>query len=598
MTGFRSTETYGVVVFDRLKVHAGRSFPAKVCYDRCESGYDELNQMTHNWTRKQHELTDSKVILAAGAPEAWRSNPVAMANAAANAARAKRKDAQVAICGYIPLPRDLPADQRMAAVEDFLEPYVDTGSCAVISLHDAEASDGGRNVHAHVILTLDEIDPSKPHGFGRRNRTLDKDCFGGPAKIDAQREWWCEVVNKYLEKCGSERRADHRPYADRGDHRIAQQKEEIGAKAIKDRTGTLSDFQQENLAIIAHNTRVNVALEELRKTYTTIMEQPMINEKAPAATKAKILKQRFPQIDAQQFKNKLAWVSPNNNWGSTRVVLNDSTTIEARDGIVRQFGGPMKKPHPLAEHIRRHEEIEEDVQVLKRSAKIGKKGGGKKMTPKQAEARADEYRARGLYDVTVSRSSVIVSVGESRITDFGNKAVLDGPVTDEAIEVMVANAEKNYGGSVKIWGTEEFKQKYWLAARKRGLEVVGYEPPQWLRDELEKEQAAMRNGDMRQARQEGAAALVQSATADAQRVKRYALGEADTLDDEHLKRAIDAMSEAEKRALGDTKTARVITQLAALREAGAEIEPDDAPEPDRPTDDDEPKQDHTRGMGL
>ena len=588
MTGFRSTETYGVVVFDRLKVHAGRSFPAKVCYDRCESGYDELNQMTHNWTRKAGELSDTKVILAANAPEAWRTDPVAMANAAANAARAKRKDAQVAICGYIPLPRDLPADQRMVVVEEYLKPYVDTGSCAVISLHDAEASDGGRNVHAHVILTLDEIDESKPHGFGKRNRTLDKEMFGGPARINEQRQRWCEVVNQHLEKCGSERRADHRSYAQRGDHRIAQAKEGIGAKAIRDRGGPLSDIQQENVEIRAHNARVTVKL----------LEDPRMNEAAPAHTKAQLLKRQFPEVDAHQFRNELAWVSPPNRWGSTRIALKDGTTIEIRDGKVRQFGGKMTKSHPLAEHLRRHEDIEDDVQLLPASARTKGKSGKKKMSAKQLEERADEYRARGFYDITISRGAVIVAVGESRISDYGNSATLHGPVTPEAIDVMVANAVKNYGGAAEIRGTEEFKQKYWIAAQRAGLQVTNYNPPQRLLDQWEEEKAALEKDEARAARQEGAAALVQSATSDAQRVKRYASGEADTLDDEHLKRAIDSMTESEKRELGGMKTAHVIGQLAALREAGAEIEPDDTPEPDRPTDDEEPREDHTRGMTL
>src|SRR5262249_42966446 len=82
------------------------------------------------------------------------------------------------------------------------------GMVADIAVHDERASDGGRNPHAHILLTMREV---TSEGFGRKVRA-----WNNPALLKEWRETWAEMANEKLAELGFERRLDHRSHKDRG----------------------------------------------------------------------------------------------------------------------------------------------------------------------------------------------------------------------------------------------------------------------------------------------------------------------------------------------------------------------------------------------
>ena len=76
----------------------------------------------------------------------------------------------------VTLPRELPRKARIALLERFVtEQFLSQGMVADIAIHDRPASDGGRQPHGHVMLTLRPLETrpkklAKGVQFGAKNR--------------------------------------------------------------------------------------------------------------------------------------------------------------------------------------------------------------------------------------------------------------------------------------------------------------------------------------------------------------------------------------------------------------------------------------------
>lgn len=83
--------------------------------------------------------------------------------------------------------------------------------------------------------------------------------------------------------------------------------------------------------------------------------------------------------------------------------------------------------------------------------------------------------------------------GGQRITDDGKTISLSrGQADDVAVKAMLGMAEANGWKSVTLTGSDDFKNRAWLEAQRRGVAVSGYEPPdhvrrQWQEEEHERE---------------------------------------------------------------------------------------------------------------
>jgi hypothetical protein len=86
------------------------------------------------------------------------------------------------------------------------ENFTSRGMVADIAIHDVEASDGGRNLHAHVMLTDRPLDANTATGFAtKKDRS-----WNGVDLVEQARESWADHANRALEREGREIRLDHR----------------------------------------------------------------------------------------------------------------------------------------------------------------------------------------------------------------------------------------------------------------------------------------------------------------------------------------------------------------------------------------------------
>lgn len=151
-------------------------------------------------------ILHSEIMLPKGAP-AWMADRQALIDAVER--RETRRDAQLFREIELSLPRELTLEQQKALVREFAQSaFVARGMVADVSIHDEAASDGGRNPHAHILLTMREI---TPEGFGRKVRA-----WNSPELLRQWREAWAELANEHLAALGHERRLDHRSHAERG----------------------------------------------------------------------------------------------------------------------------------------------------------------------------------------------------------------------------------------------------------------------------------------------------------------------------------------------------------------------------------------------
>ncbi len=207
----------------------GRSAIAAASYRTGEKLWDERGERYCHKQRSDVEQTE--LLLPADAPlwarqatreEFWQK-----------VERAEiRKDAQLCHDLRIQIPREFDQASRIRVVRDFiLKNYVSRGQAADISWHCPDAGDGGKNPHAHVMLTMR---PFTDTGFGKKSRhnyvrtddgrcvSDNPDSWNDVAYYNRARVSWQDIANAELERIGSSERIDHRSYVERGLSKVAQ----------------------------------------------------------------------------------------------------------------------------------------------------------------------------------------------------------------------------------------------------------------------------------------------------------------------------------------------------------------------------------------
>lgn len=197
---------FNVKVISRGK---GQSAIASAAYRSGDKLYDEREKKTFDYTRKQDVLY-KEIIAPDNAPK-WANDRQSLWNQVE--AGEKRKDAQLARSITFALPRELDADQHIQLVRDLvLENFTSKGMIADCAFHEADASDGGKNPHVHIMLTLREMDAD---GFGKKNRE-----WNDTALLESWRETFERRTNEYLEETGQEERLSLKSYEEQGISKI------------------------------------------------------------------------------------------------------------------------------------------------------------------------------------------------------------------------------------------------------------------------------------------------------------------------------------------------------------------------------------------
>jgi hypothetical protein len=201
---------------------AYRSAVACAAYRAGEQMQDDRYNKTHDYSRKENVL-HSEIIAPKGAPE-WMSDRQKLWNGVE--AFEKRKDAQLAKEIILTLPRNLDLNQQKEVVQGFVrETLVDKYKLvADFAIHSPDASDGGKNPHAHIMFTLR---PVEGEGFGKKLTGYN----GGLDSREVLQDWrssYERLLNKASENAESGIRFDLRNLKEKGIEREPQPK--IGPK--------------------------------------------------------------------------------------------------------------------------------------------------------------------------------------------------------------------------------------------------------------------------------------------------------------------------------------------------------------------------------
>jgi ATP-dependent exoDNAse (exonuclease V) alpha subunit len=221
-----------------IKRSAGRSVIAASAYRAGERLRDERQDRTYDY-RRRSGVEHAEILVPADAP-AWCAELSREALWNRVEAAEKRKDAQTARELRIMIPRELPPEDRIMVIRDYVErSFVARGMIADVAWHNKVASDGLEQPHAHVLLTMR---PLTVEGFGPKSRhdwvpdptgrthpdgrpvmvVSNADSWNSPAYFERCREDWENIANGALERAGSEARIDRRSLLERGLSRLPE----------------------------------------------------------------------------------------------------------------------------------------------------------------------------------------------------------------------------------------------------------------------------------------------------------------------------------------------------------------------------------------
>lgn len=173
---------------------------------------------THRYSRRK-DVLDTWVQVGEHA-ETWQQEIAATPNP--NAAQRKKlwnwaeglekaRDGRAARAFNAALPRELDYQTNCQVVREFVEEqFTKHGLIVDVAMHDKIASDGGKNLHCHLLVTTRQIGKN-----GKASTTKNK-YWDSRQRVHDWREAWSATVNKALEDAGSDTRIDHRSNAERG----------------------------------------------------------------------------------------------------------------------------------------------------------------------------------------------------------------------------------------------------------------------------------------------------------------------------------------------------------------------------------------------
>lgn len=183
----------------------GSSAVASAAYRSASQLQDERLGRSHDFSNKAG-VVHSEILLPQGAPERLTDRAILWNEVEAGE---KRKDAQLAREVEFAIPREMNQAQGVQLARDFVEnQFVKRGMVADLNVHWDIGKDGQPKPHAHVMLSMREMEPE---GFGQKVRE-----WNGTTLLKEWREAWECHVNQRLAELDIDARIDHRTLAEQG----------------------------------------------------------------------------------------------------------------------------------------------------------------------------------------------------------------------------------------------------------------------------------------------------------------------------------------------------------------------------------------------
>lgn len=246
----------------------GSSAVASAAYRSAERLHDDRLDRDHDFTNKSGVI-HSEVMLPEGAPEHLGDRSTLWNEVEATELR---KDAQLAREVEFAIPREMNQQQGIELARDFVQAeFVDRGMIADLNIHWDIGADGLTKPHAHVMLTMREVDEG---GFGQKVRAWNE-----TQQLEQWRERWADHVNERLASLDIDASIDHRSFKAQGIDLAPQNKIGPAAKRMG-RDGLELERIADHTAIARRNgeriiENPNVALDAITRQQATFTNRDL-----------------------------------------------------------------------------------------------------------------------------------------------------------------------------------------------------------------------------------------------------------------------------------------------------------------------------------
>ncbi|MFX0550033.1 MobQ family relaxase [Hathewaya histolytica] len=259
----------------------GASVLAKAAYNARDKLNDEYYGKVHDYSKKE-DLVFSKIFLPEHIPKEF-SNREYLWNSVEKIE--KSKNSQLARNLLFTLPRELNEEDRIKLISEFIEEnFTSQGMIADCNIHNPLASDNEEQPHAHILLTLREIDEQgkwkpkcrkeyildengekiKLKSGNYKSRKVNLNDWNEPDKAKEWRENFSKKANDYLEKNHIDKRIDPRTFEEQGREELPQV--HLGTASYQmEKKGIQTERGNYNRKILSFNLEFKKLKEELSK---------------------------------------------------------------------------------------------------------------------------------------------------------------------------------------------------------------------------------------------------------------------------------------------------------------------------------------------
>ncbi|MCB2966235.1 MobA/MobL family protein [Streptococcus suis] len=265
----------------------GHSVLAKAAYNARDKLRDEYYVKIHDYSKKD-DLVFSKIFLPEHISKEF-SNREYLWNSVEKIE--KSKNSQLARNLLFTLPRELNEEDRIKLISEFIEEnFTSKGMIADCNIHNPVASDNEEQPHAHILLTLREIDEKgnwkpksrkeyildengekiKLKSGNYKSRKVNLNDWNEPDKAKEWRENFSKKANEYLAKNNIDKRIDPRTFEEQGREELPQI--HLGTSSYQmEKKGIQTERGNHNRKIIALNVEVKKLKEEIAEIGSWIL---------------------------------------------------------------------------------------------------------------------------------------------------------------------------------------------------------------------------------------------------------------------------------------------------------------------------------------
>ncbi|HEL0218132.1 TPA: MobA/MobL family protein [Streptococcus equi subsp. zooepidemicus] len=259
----------------------GASVIAKAAYNARDKLKDDYYGKTHDYSKKD-DLVFSKIFLPEHIPKEF-SNREFLWNSVEKIE--KSKNSQLARNLLFELPRELNEQNRIKLISEFIEEnFTSKGMIADCNIHNPPASDNEEQPHAHILLTLREMDNEgkwkpkcrkeyildengekiKLKSGNYKSRKVNLNDWDEPDKAKEWRENFSKKANEYLARNNIQKRIDPRTFEEQGREELPQI--HLGTSSYQmEKKGIQTERGNQNRKIVALNLEFRKLKEELSK---------------------------------------------------------------------------------------------------------------------------------------------------------------------------------------------------------------------------------------------------------------------------------------------------------------------------------------------